>query len=186
MWNAEYEKHFEPWSLLSEQQREKFFVGDDYLPLPASHADCIRVLQGEKAREFIKRALIGVPGYSSSGTSRFSSEASALLSEVWSEPKKIQQVRNWLHHRGLSYSIPVYLLYDDVVVATDWKIVVKYWDALAWSVGIEMLALDTSKTWLCSFHHEDVITFSSYERVPNPSTELTSGLCPSAAAYVKR
>lgn len=186
MWQTQYETHFQPWDHLSEEQREKFFIGDEYLPLPEAHADRIRVLQGTAAREFIKQALAGVPGYSSSATSSFTKEESTLLSDVWNDPQKIQQVRDWLHHRGLGYSTPVYLLYDDLVVATDWKIVVRYWDALAWSVGVEMLALDATKSWACSFHHEDVITFLSYEQAPNPSIERTLPGKPGNASHVKR
>jgi hypothetical protein len=186
MWHTEYEKHFQPWNVLSEEQRKEFFVGDEYLPLPTTHADRIRVLQGAKAREFTKQALVGVPGYSSSASSNFTNEESVLLSEVWNDQQKIQQVRDWLHHRGLSYPTPVHLLYDDLVVATDWKIVVKYWDALAWSVGVEMLALDTSRSWVCSFHHEDVITFSTYGQAPNTSIERTSPGKPGLASHVKR
>ena len=53
-------------------------------------------------------------------------------------------------------------MYDYVIVATEWKIVVKYWDAFFWAVGMEMLVLDTTKSWVCSFHHEDTLTFQRY------------------------
>jgi len=162
MWYTEYEKYFHPWNQLSEEQRQLFFNRAEYLPLPADHADRIRVLKGAAAREFAKQALLDIPGYSSSISSEFRKEDSMPLSEVWNDQQKIQQVRDWLHRRGISYSTLVYLLYDDLVVATDWKMVVKYWDAFAWAVGVEMLALDSTKTWVCSFHHEDVITFSSH------------------------
>jgi hypothetical protein len=185
MWHSEYKNHFQSWNQLTGEQREEFFIGDEYLPLPETHADRIRVLQGTVAREFIKEALAGVPGYSSSATSRFTKEESILLSGVWNDQKRIQEVRDWLHHRGLSYSTPVHLLYDDLVVETDWKIVVRYWDALAWSVGVEMLALDSTKSWTCSFHHEDVVTFYSCVQAPNPSIERTLSGKPVSASHVK-
>lgn len=161
MWHAEFVQRFQPWALLSDEQREDFFTGDEYLPLPATHAERIGVLQGTAAREFIARALSGVAGYSAAAASKFAKNESISLSEVWGDPQKIQEIREWLYERGLKYSTPVYLLYDDVVVATEWKIVITYWDAFAWSVGVEMLAIDASRSWACSFHHEDVITFSA-------------------------
>jgi len=178
MWYAEYEDQFHSWEHLSVKQREEFFIGEEYLPLPPTHADRIRVLHGAPARELIKKALVGFPGYSSTATSKFTREESILLTDVWNDQSKIQQVRDWLHNKGLSYSSLVHLLYDDLVVATDWKIVVKYWDAFAWRVGIEMLALDSTKSWACSFHHEDAITFSSHKQAPIQGLPLKSGKRP--------
>ena len=161
---ARYAQHFKRWDRLSEAERD-FFVGDEYLPLNSAHAERIEILQGHEAREFIREALHKVPGYSPTATSAFVQEKHITIIDVWNDKAKIQEVRDWLYHTGVPFSRRVFLLYDNRVVSTDWKIVVKYWDALAWNVGVEMLALDESKTWVCSFHHEDVITFRSYFRL---------------------
>jgi hypothetical protein len=84
-------------------------------------------------------------------------------SESWRRIQDVQATREWLHQRGVPYSTNIYLVYGEAIVATEWKILVKYWDAFAWSVGFAMLALNESKSWVCEFHHEDVITFQSYE-----------------------
>ncbi len=47
-------------------------------------------------------------------------------------------------------------------VVTSWKILVKYWDAFAWSVGFAMYAFDTSMNWICEFNHEDTIAYSAF------------------------
>ena len=117
---------------------------------------------GKEARDFIKEALYRVPGYSCAATSSYLCEKYVLLSGVWSDPIRIQCIRDWLYQTGVPFSNRVFLLYDNAVVSTDWKIVVRYWDAFAWSVGMEMVALDESRPWVCSFHHEEIITFRSY------------------------
>ena len=149
------------WDDLSPGERS-FFVGDNYLPLPQSHANRIAVLRGNAARDFIKEALYEVPGYSHAATSKFTSEKTVQLTDVWNDESRIQEVREWLYRSGIPYSTSVFLLYDNVVVLTDWKIVVRYWDAFAWSVGVEMVVVDSTKSWVCSFHHEEAITFWSY------------------------
>lgn len=152
---------FKAWDSLSEHERG-FFVGDNYLPLPKSHAARISVLKGIRAREFIRLALYKVPNYSVAASCQFKHEDNILLHDVWNDEHKIAEVRDWLYKTGVPFSNQVYLLYDNLVVSTDWKIVVTYWDALAWSVGVEMIAIDTTKSWICCFHHEEVITFMSF------------------------
>lgn len=159
----DFAPHFKAWDELSEEDRW-FFVGEEYLPLDKSHAERISVLQSSEARELTRRLLYGVPGYSSVASSTFNHEESIHLEDVWGDEPKIQEVRDWLYRRGVPYSRRVYLLYDNLVVAADWKILVRYWDAFAWSVGVEMVALDSTKSWVCSFDHEQVITFRSYSR----------------------
>ena len=156
-----YADNFSRWNDLSVSERT-FFVGDNYLPLPQSHANRIAVLRGSPAREFIREAIYGLPGYSPAATENFTSEESVHLTDVWNDESRVQEVRQWLHDRRIPYPTQVFLLYDNLVVVTDWKSVVRYWDAFAWSVGVEMMAVDSTKSWVCSFHHEEVITFRSY------------------------
>ncbi len=152
---------FKAWDSLSERQRS-FFWDDDYLPLPKLHAERISTLSGIRAVEFIRLALYNVPTYSIAASCDFKHKDHVLLHDVWNDKKKIAEVRDWLYKKGIPFSNRVYLLYDDLVVLTDWKILVTYWDALAWSVGFEMIALDSTKSWICCFHHEEVITFMSF------------------------
>ncbi len=153
-----YLKEFTAWDSLSEQQRS-FFCGDDYLPLPPSHAACISRLHGIRAVEFIRLALYQLPKYSPTALSDFKQKHVMLLEDVWGSQTKIAAVRDWLYQAGVPFSTQVFLLRHEEVIATDWKILVLYWDAFAWSVGVEMLVVDQTKSWLCAFHHEQVITF---------------------------
>lgn len=159
----EYSERFRNWSELSERQKG-FFCGNEYLPLPSAHSERIALLNGKLARDFIQRALSQIPEYK--GASPLSSRIESMveLHDVWGTPERTQSVRQWLYDRGVPFRTTVYLLYDYEVVRTDWRCLVRYWDALAWSVGMAMVATDLSGRWACEFHHEDVITFYEYKK----------------------
>ncbi|MEM8777336.1 MAG: hypothetical protein AAGF26_00400 [Cyanobacteria bacterium P01_G01_bin.49] len=151
-----------PWLQLSERERS-FFCGDEYLPLPESHALQIASLEAEEGRRVIKW-LLNPFDLRWTIESQFPCKVVMQLGDKWNSEAGIQTVRQWLHHRHVPYQRQVYLIYDyPQVVQMPWKLVVKYWDALAWSVGVEMLVLDSMRQWVCSFHHEDVITFCHFE-----------------------
>jgi len=158
----QYINDFKQWHALSEKERSRIFSGESHLPLPPNHAERIEALFGIKAVEFEHEALKGVPGYSAAATATFQREESLSLANCWATAAGIQMVREWLHAKPVPYSTKVKLLYDEAVVATEWKILVKYWDAFAGCVGVDMLVLDSTKSWICEFHHEDVATFRSY------------------------
>lgn len=152
---------FTPWAELREAQRS-FFVGDEYLPLPEMHAERIKVLFGANAASFNTLALQQIPDYSRHIQHEFKYEQTCLTHELWNE-QGVAQVREWLFKTGVPFSTLVYLLYDAPrVVSTEWKILVRYWDAFAWSVGMAMVVVDDTISWFCEFHHEDVITFKRY------------------------
>lgn len=154
----DYFKEFTAWDALTEPQRS-FFCGDDYLPLLPSHAARISRLHGIRAVEFIRFALYQMPSYSPFAQTDFKHKQIMLLEDVWGDQARIAAVRDWLYQTGVPFSTQVFLLRHEEVIATDWKILVLYWDAFAWSVGVEMLVVDQTKSWLCTFHHEQVITF---------------------------
>lgn len=154
----DYLKEFTAWDMLSERQ-SSFFCGDDDLPLPPSHAARIARLHGIRAVEFIRLALYQTPNNSSDASTHFKHKQIMLLEDVWRDQTKIAAVRDWLYQTGVPFSTQVFLLRHEEVIAMDWKILVRYWDAFAWSVGVEMLVVDQTQSWLCAFHHEQVITF---------------------------
>jgi len=157
-----YSSEFKNWSALSEEERS-FFIGDKYLPLHKNSAERISLMKGKPARNFINEAFYKLPGYSTAATSEFKEEKSIFIIDVWGDAEKTQKVREWLYHCAIPFSRTVYLLYDhEKVVKTDWKTLLRFWDAFSWSVGIAMVALDTTKQWACEFHHEDLITFYEY------------------------
>lgn len=154
---------FIPWDELKEEQKNRFFF-DEELPLPEAHAARISVLHGKAASEFIGEALDNVPYpyYWFGNKGDFKHFEKYPLFNVGSE-ESIAQVREWLFKTGVPFSTLVYLLYDAPrVVSTEWKILVRYWDAFAWSVGMAMVVVDDTTSWFCEFHHEDVITFKRY------------------------
>jgi len=65
----------------------------------------------------------------------------------------------------------VYLFYDRaMILSMPWKIVLRYWNAWAWSVGYSMIAVDSTCQWACMFHHENMIEFGRYaENKTEPS-----------------
>jgi hypothetical protein len=70
-----------------------------------------------------------------------------------------------LFDRGIPFRRTAYLLYEqDQVVQATWRMVVRYWNAFAWSVGYAMMAVDHTLQWACCFHHEDVIVFGSHSK----------------------
>ena len=158
----EYENKFKKWDSLSENERD-FFVGDEYLPLPSDIAERISVIKGRLSRELSKELLANVPGISSNINPEHFSKEDICLENAWGNTQGTQQVREWLYKKGIPFSRTVYLVYDrGFTVKTDWKTVVKYWDAFAWSVGMAMFAIDSSKQWSCEFNHEDYIHFYRY------------------------
>ena len=154
----DYLKEFTAWDALSERQRS-FFCGDDYLPLPPSHAARISRLHGIRAVEFIRLALSQMPSNSTDASTHFKHKQTMLLDNVWGDQTKIAAVRDWLYQAGVPFSTQVFLLRHEEVVATDWKTLMRYWDAFARSFGVEMLIVDHTKSWLCTFHHAQVLTF---------------------------
>ena len=63
---------------------------------------------------------------------------------------------------GFIVNAKIYFFCIDRIILTSWKILVKYWDAFAWSVGFAMYAFDTSMNWICEFNHEDTIAYSAF------------------------
>lgn len=154
---------FTPWDELKEEQKSRFFF-DEELPLPEAHAARISVLHGKAASEFIGEALDNVPypyyWFGNKGDFKHFETYSLMNGR---SDETVTQVRDWLFKRGIAFSAPVYLLYDDpLVVSTEWKILVRYWDSFELSVGMAMVVVDRSKSWACEFHHEEVITFMRY------------------------
>ncbi len=155
----EYE--FKSWDILNENEKS-FLLEEDIKLFHSNHIQRISILERKYRDKFAKNALDKLPSFSKSTTAKFSSIETFNLYDVWGDNEETAKVSKWLHNRGIPYSTTVYLLYSNVVVKTDWKTVVKYWDAFAWSVGVHMLALDLSKNWVCEFHHEDTIVFYSH------------------------
>jgi hypothetical protein len=152
-----------PWSDLPEQERAFFCFGDDSLPLHPDHAAQIALLAPADADRMASWAFGAIPpGWPDRTDQRFESEEQLVIHRPWNDPVRRAEVRRWLFDRGIPFRRTVYLMYErSQVVQTTWRMVVRYWEAFAWSVGYAMVAVDHTLQWACCFHHEEVIVFGS-------------------------
>lgn len=150
------------WIELREEDRSFFFFGDEYLPLHPNHAAQIALLDAKSGENVSTWGFAAIPqGWPDSNEIKYTAEESLSIADCWNESTRRSEVREWLFGRGVPFRRVVYLLYEHRVVQTTWKMVVRYWDAFAWSVGYAMVAVDHTLEWACCFHHEDVIVFGS-------------------------
>lgn len=152
------------WGALSERERDCLCFDEEDLPLPEDHGAQIALLYPDDARRTSEWLISALPFRWPEGEPHFADETTLRIHNKWNSEDGVQSVRQWLHERGIPYTRQVYLIYDwDRVVQTPWKLVVRYWDAVAWSVGYAMLTMDHSRQWACCFHHEDVIVFGTFK-----------------------
>jgi hypothetical protein len=166
-----------PWDELPEPDRGFFCFADEYLPLHPSHAAQIGLLSPADAARVTEWAFAAVPpGWPDRTAARFEQEAERVVRDCWNDPVRRAEVRRWLFERGIPFRRTVYLLYDrERVVQTTWRMVVRYWDAFAWSVGYAMVSVDHTLGWVCCFHHEDVIVFGSHGKQAEPRAAADRG-----------
>jgi hypothetical protein len=152
------------WNDLSQADRSFFCIQDEYLPLPPEHAAQIKRLTPEVARRLWQWLEPSLPTGWPESEPHFANQTILRLEDrSWNTDDGVQTVRQWLHDRGIPYSTDVFLVYEaHQIIQMPWKLLVKYWDALAWSVGYSMIALDRTRQWACCFHHEDVIVFGAF------------------------
>jgi hypothetical protein len=152
---------------LPDSDRNFFSFADEYLPLHPNHAAQISLLTPADAGRLAAWAYSAIPpGWPDRTEQRFEREEQLRVSGCWDDTNRSAEVRRWLFDRGIPLSRTVYLLYRrDQVVQVTWRMVVRYWDAFAWSVGYAMVAVDHTLQWACCFHHEEVIVFGSHNKL---------------------
>ena len=157
-----FEESSRLWSELSEPERDFFCFDDDVASLPPNHAAQMALLAPGDNDRLASWAFAALPPGWPDGGDKFEWEDQLRIHECWNDPVRVAQVRRWLFDRGIPFRRTVYLIYGyDRVVQTTWRMVVRYWDAFAWSVGYAMVAVDHTLQWACCFHHEEVIVFGS-------------------------
>ncbi|MDB2687399.1 hypothetical protein N9Y42_09330 [Mariniblastus sp.] len=156
-----------PWDRLTESQRGFFCFQDDYLPLPREHALLIYRLTSESSRRVWKWLGPTLPAGWPESEPHFPTETILHLDhDSWNSDIGRQTVRQWLHNLGIAYSSDVFLVYEsDQIIRMPWKLVVRYWDALGWSVNYSMIALDHTRQWACCFHHENAIVCGTFTEI---------------------
>ncbi|QDT71676.1 hypothetical protein I41_08360 [Lacipirellula limnantheis] len=163
-----------PWESLSEPERDFFCFQDNYLPLHRNHASKIGLLSSADAARVCEWAFATVPlGWPDTGR-WFQHEEQLNIQDCWNDERRRADVRQWLSDRHVPFATTVYLLYErDRVVETNWQMVVRYWDAFAWSVGFAMVTVDDTLQWACGFHHEEVIVLGQQRPPHNPPMHRT-------------
>lgn len=153
-----------PWDTLPEADTGFFCFADDYLPLHPNHAAQIGRLEREDAARLTRWAFASLGhGWLHGTEQRFGHLSTRDIQGCWGEAEARSGVRRWLFERGIPFRRTVYLIYpDNCVVQTTWRMVVRYWDAFAYSVGYAMVAVDHTLQWACCFHHEDALIFGSH------------------------
>lgn len=156
------------WNDLNEVQRDFFCFEEEYLPLPEQHLLQIHRLSSSSAERVWRWLGPSLPSGWPESEPHFSDQTAFQLDHGdWNSAEDVQSVRQWLHDLGVAYASDVFLVYEsNKIVRMPWKLVVKYWDALAWSVGYAMIAMDPSRQWACCFHHENVIVFGKFPESP--------------------
>ena len=166
------------WSQLSPSERGYSWLEENYGSVPQTHLESIaRVDVADRPRlnSWLDRVL---PQKSADRLCFPNSELLHLTDESWNTDAGVQTVRQWLYNRSVPYRTTIYCFYDrDQVLCLAWRLLVKYWDAFAWSVGYAMIATDSTCQWACMFHHENVIEFGCYDlKVVELSTAPDDGL----------
>lgn len=154
-----------PWEELTESDRSFFCFSDEYLPLHPNHVAQFGLLIPTDAARVSSWAFSSIPpGWPDRADHRFQHEAQFIVRDCWDDAGRRADVRQWLFERRIPLRRVVYLMYErDRVVQTTWKMVVRYWDGLCWSVGYAMVAVDHTLQWACCFHHEDIIVFGTHD-----------------------
>lgn len=151
------------WDESPEHDRSFFCFDDESLPLRPAHAAQIGLIKGADAERLSAWAFSSIPpGWPDRTDGRFAHQEQLSVQDCWEDPVRQREVRTWLFERRVPFRRIVYLIYDrNIVVETNWKMVVRYWNAFAWSVGYAMFAVDHTLNWACCFHHEDLFVFGS-------------------------
>lgn len=161
------------WNDLPDSERDFFCFEEEYLPLPATHAAQISRLKSADAQRVWQWLSPSIPSGWPDHEKHFPNETTfSLNDEHWESEAGNGVVRRWLHERDIPYATHVFLIYESgKIIQMPWKLTIKYWDALAWSIGYSMFVMDQTRQWACCFHHENVIVFGTYLNTPTGSTE---------------
>lgn len=157
MYFIDYELKFKSWQSYVELPFGLSFLMDEF-ELEHYFSKRITFLKGFDATEFSRLMYKEMP-------KTFRDEQYLNVSESWNSDLEIAQVRKWLFQKKIPFDQDVYMLYDENVIKTKWKVFVKHWDIFSWSVGISLNIVDQTRSWMLEVHHENVMTFYSMESV---------------------
>ena len=153
MYLTDYENKFKRWENYAELPSGLFFLIDESA-LETYLSKRTSFLKGFEATEFIRLVSKEIP-------KSFADKIMLDISESWNSDKEIAKVREWLFQCKIAFDQDIYMLYDEHVIKTKWKVFVRHWDIFSWSVGMSLNVIDHTRSWCLEVHHEDVLTFYS-------------------------
>lgn len=155
MYLLDYENKFKSWENYAELPFGLSFLGDE-LELEKYFSQRLKFLKGFEATEFIRLIYKEIP-------KSFRNKIILDIADSWSADIEIAKIREWLFQCKIPFDQDIYMLYDENVIKTKWKVFVKYWDIFSWSIGISLKIIDHTRSWLLEVHHENILTFYSME-----------------------
>ena len=153
MYLTNYEKKFKSWQCFAELPFGLDFLTDEF-EIEKYLAERTAFLKGFEATEFSRLFFKEMP-------KPFKYEKFLNIVDSWNSNYEIAGVRVWLFELKIPFDQDIYMLYDDVVLKTKWKVFVKHWDIFSWSVGFSLNIVDQTRSWMLEVHHERVINFYS-------------------------
>ncbi len=153
MYLTNYENKFQNWQSYTELPFGLDFLIDEF-EIEKYLAERTAFLKGFEATEFSRLFFKEMP-------KPFKYEKFLNIVDSWNSNYEIAGVRVWLFELKIPFDQDIYMLYDDVVLKTKWKVFVKHWDIFSWSVGFSLNIVDQTRSWMLEVHHERVINFYS-------------------------
>lgn len=157
MYLTDYENKFKSWKSYTELPFGLSFLNDKY-EIENYLAERTTFLKGFEATEFARLFFKEMP-------KPFKYEKFLNIVDSWNSDEEIGRVCEWLFQLSIPFDQDIYMLYDENVIKTKWKVFVKYWDIFSWSVGFSLNIVDQTRSWMLEVHHEEVMTFYSMETV---------------------
>ena len=153
MYLTNYENKFQNWQSYTELPFGLDFLTHEF-EIEKYLAERTAFLKGFEATEFSRLFFKEMP-------KPFKYEKFLNIVDSWNSNYEIAGVRVWLFELKIPFDQDIYMLYDDVVLKTKWKVFVKHWDIFSWSVGFSLNIVDQTRSWMLEVHHERVINFYS-------------------------
>ena len=153
MYLTNYENKFQNWQSYTGLPFGLDFLIDEF-EIEKYLAERTAFLKGFEATEFSRLFFKEMP-------KPFKYEKFLNIVDSWNSNYEIAGVRVWLFELKIPFDQDIYMLYDDVVLKTKWKVFVKHWDIFSWSVGFSLNIVDQTRSWMLEVHHERVINFYS-------------------------
>lgn len=155
MYLTDYENKFQSWTSFKDLPFGLSFLDDEF-DIEKYLSARTTFLKGFEATEFARLFFKEIP-------KSFNSEKFLNIEDSWSSDEEISKVREWLFELKIPFDQGIYMLYDENVIKTKWKVFVKHWDVFSWSVGISLNIVDQTRSWLLEVHHDRVMNFYSMQ-----------------------